>query len=233
MKTLLLLLITAVTLWAELASTEFAKLLELASCESGVNYQILRSSETLSKVEKEFLATSKDELNSMSEPEQIAWYSNLYNFYTIKLIVDNYPTKSIRDLKSPWDSKIVPLWGKQVSLNHIEHEILRKKFNEPRIHFALNCASIGCPPLRATPFSGAGLESQLDEQALSFLSDKNRNSFDGKTLSVSQIFQWYGGDFKKNYGSYEEYIKSVLKISGKVKVKFLKYDWNLNSSTCN
>ncbi len=228
----LLILILSLSLYAAPVSDKYAKLLTASVCESGVNYELLTSSPHLTETEKEFLAVSKEEFLSWNESEQIAWYSNLYNFYTIKLIVDHYPLKSINKIGKPWDKKIVPLFGKKVSLNHVEHEILRKDFYEPRIHFALNCASIGCPPLRTAPFTGNNLSLELDEMALTFLTDKNRNRLDGKALYLSKIFQWYGDDFNKAHGSYEKYVKKVLGIEKKVKVKFLEYDWNLNSSNC-
>ncbi len=233
MKHVLSLLLVTISLFAQPVNIEYNKLLELAVCETGVNYAVAKKSSLMNSVESEFLAVDKSTFDSFSTKQQIAWYSNLYNFYTLKLIVENYPLKSIRDIKTPWDQKIIPLFGKEVSLNHLEHTILRKKYDEPRIHFALNCASIGCPPLRKTPFTGEKLEVQLDEQAQTFLKDESRNRVEGKTLYLSKIFQWYGGDFKKNYGSYQQYAKSVLNITGKMKIKFSEYDWDLNSSTCN
>lgn len=229
MKKLLSILLITFTLSAAPSTVQYGKLLKLSVCEDGVNYQLIKESSLIQKVEKEFLLMNEEEFKTLSENDQIAWYNNLYNFYTVKLIVENMPVKSIRDLKSPWDSKIVPLFGKMISLNHLEHKILRKEYDEPRIHFSLNCASIGCPPLRPTPFTGDSLDIQLDEQAEGFLRDETRNRRENNTIYISQIFQWYGGDFKKKHGSYQNYIKEVLNISGKVKFKFLEYDWGLNS----
>ncbi len=232
MKLLLTILLIASTLIAVPSTTEYEKLLKEVVCETGVQYENAKNSPFMKSAEQEFLALNKSEFNTLDSEQQISWYSNLYNFYTMKLIVEHYPIKSIQDIKSPWDSKIVPLWGKQVSLNHIEHEILRKEYDEPRVHFALNCASVGCPSLRATPFTGSVLNTQLDEQAYKFLTDSTRNRVKGKKLYLSKIFQWYGADFNNNYGSYQEYVKEVLQLSHKVKVVFIEYDWNLNNASC-
>lgn len=232
MKTLVVITVMVTFLWASPVHTKYSELLSYAVCESGVAYEKLYSGEHLADAAHEFETVTKDDLTSCSEAEKIAWYSNLYNFYTIKLIVEKKPQHSIQDIPGAWDIKFVPLFGKKVSLNYIEHTILRKDFYEPRIHFALNCASIGCPALRVTPFTGEELNVQLDEQALLFLKDKSKNRVEGKTLYLSQIFQWYGTDFKREYGSFEEYVKGVLGLEGKFKLRYTNYDWNLNQSSC-
>jgi hypothetical protein len=231
MKQLLLILI-AIALMAAPSSQKYGELLSYAVCETGVNYEVLMKSDHVSKAAAEFQTVTEVEFDKLNESEQIAWYSNLYNFYTIKLIVEHYPTESIRDLKSPWDQKTIPLWGKKVSLNHIEHKVLREKYSEPRIHFALVCASIGCPSLRTTPFTGANLTVELDEQAKLFLTDRSKNRLEDSTLYLSKIFQWYGDDFNDKYGNYQSFVKFVLAIDKKIKVKFLEYDWNLNKAQC-
>lgn len=227
MKQLFILLL-ATLLFAEPSTEQYAKLLDYAVCDEGVHYEKLTKTDHVAMAEQELLAVTKVDFKKMNDAGKIAFYSNLYNFYTIKLIVENYPLKSIMDLEKPWDQKIIPLWGKTISLNQLEHEIIRKEFDEPRIHFALNCASIGCPPLRTEPFTAGSLETQLEEQAHGFLNDTSRNRLEGKTLWLSKIFQWYGDDFNNKHGSYQEYAKKVLGIDSKVKVKFLEYDWNLN-----
>ncbi|MGJ8632949.1 MAG: DUF547 domain-containing protein [Luteolibacter sp.] len=188
--------------------------------------------ETLAKV-------SESDFKSWSESEQIAYLINLYNAGTLKLIIDNYPTKTIRDIDKPWDQKRVKLFGNYASLNHIEHEILRKDYAEPRIHFGVNCASIGCPALRAEAFQGSKIDTQLDEQARGFLNNTSKNRVDkaSGTLYLSSIFDWFKEDFIKKSGSVEKFVapyfpaaeKSLIE-SGKLKVKFSDYDWNLNKS---
>jgi len=179
-------------------------------------------------IDKELASLTKVEFDKLKETDKIAYLINVYNFYTILLIKQNYPVSSIRKIKKPWDTPIVPLFGKKVSLNHIEHEILRKQFKEPRIHFALVCASIGCPAITDEAYIGDKLEKQLDRAAKVFLADNGKNRIETKTLYLSKIFEWYGDDFKEKYGGYKEYIIQLLKLSGDYKIKFIDYDWNLN-----
>ncbi len=198
-------------------------------CSAGVDYRGLQQSGLLDRCLGEF-RLAREEYSGISESGKIAYLINLYNFYTLRLISENYPLKSIRDLRNPWKRDFVPFFGESVSLDHIEHKILRKDFDEPRIHFAVNCASIGCPPLREEPFTGKGLEAQLHAAARSFLAEGERNRVGKGTLYLSRIFDWYGDDFKKKYGGYRNYVQDVLALQGKYEVKFLDYDWGLNDS---
>ena len=131
------------------------------------------------------------------------------------------------------------LFGEYVNLDHIEHDILRKDFADPRIHVGVNCASIGCPALRAEAFQGSKIDAQLDEQFRKFLADSSKNRVDRKagTLYLSSIFDWFKEDFVKKSGSVEKFIAPFLSeadrkavLSGKLNVKHTKYDWNLNKS---
>ena len=178
--------------------------------------------------------------NSWSTNDKIAYWLNAYNAFTIKLIIDHYPVKSIKDLggkhqviffNTPWDIKFFSIGGKTMTLNRIEHRILRQEFREPRIHFALNCASLSCPKLRREAYDGSKLDEQLTDQAKEFLSDKSRNQLDPKTPKLSAIFSFYGKDIKKWSG------KSVIgfinqyasvKIDENAEVDYLDYNWNLN-----
>ncbi len=201
-------------------------------CPAGVDYTGLKQSGLLDSCAGEFRLTEK-EYASQSDPGKIAYLINLYNFYTLRLIVENYPLKSIRDLKKPWKRKFVPFLGKSVSLDYVEHTVLRKDFDEPRIHFAVNCASIGCPPLYSEPFTAEKLESQLEASAKLFLTTGDRNKVEKNVLHLSKIFDWYGSDFDGKYGGYKNYIKTVMGLDGDYRVKFLDYDWGLNDSpTC-
>ncbi len=150
-------------------------------------------------------AVSESAFKSFSTVQQQAFLINAYNAYTVELILTKYPDlASIRDLGSllatPWKRKWVSLLGTTVSLDDIEHEMLRKRgrYDEPRIHFAVNCASIGCPALREEAFVGERLEAQLEEQTVRFLSDRSRNRYNAERtrLDVSKIFDWYGEDFR-------------------------------------
>ncbi len=185
----------------------------------------------------ELATVTKSDFHGFTEKEQLAYLINLYNAATLKLIVDSYPLKSIRDLQSPWKQNRVKLFGEYTSLDAIEHERLRKDYSEPRIHFAVNCASIGCPALRNEAFTAAKLETQLDQQTHAFLNDPSHNRFDpaDNTIHLSSIFDWFGGDFKKHSGSIEKFIapyfpKDAQKpiLSGSAKIKFSDYNWNLN-----
>ncbi|MFK7972736.1 MAG: DUF547 domain-containing protein [Bacteroidia bacterium] len=169
-----------------------------------------------------------------------AYWINAYNAFTVKLIIDNYPLKSIKDLSSTiavptvstiWAKKWFTLGGKEMSLDNIEQGILRKNYDDARIHAALNCASVSCPPLRAEAFTAAKLDAQLDEQMKAWLSDKSRNIISPNHLQLSKIFTWYGGDFKTQ-GTLVEYIQRFtdVKIAADAKISFLDYDWNLNES---
>lgn len=173
-----------------------------------------------------------------SDNEKMAYWINAYNAFTVKLIVDNYPVKSIKDLnpalsiptvRSIWTKEWFKIGGKDFSLDRIEHKILRKDFEEPRIHFAVNCASISCPVLRNEAYTAEKLDVQLDEQARLFLNDTSRNKITAQRVEVSKIFSWFGGDFKKGQSLIQFLNKyTEVQIEEKAKVRFASYDWNLN-----
>lgn len=198
----------------------------------GVHYDRLKEHpEKLVVIRKEFEAVDSKSFATFSEKEQCAFLINAYNFYTIDLVVQNLPLKKgIRDISAPWDKKFINLFGEKASLNYIEHDLLRNKYKEPRIHFALVCASKGCPEILDKPFMSVDLDKQLDYAGKRFLFDKTKNHRDGKTLYLSQIFEWYGLDFNaKHKGGYREYVGKVLGIPVEAfEVKFLPYNWSLN-----
>lgn len=176
--------------------------------------------------------------DTWTDNEKLAYWINAYNAFTVKLIVDNYPLESIKDLNPTlsvptvntiWSKEWFQIGGEDFSLDRIEHKILRKEFEEPRIHFAVNCASISCPVLRPEAYKAKEVDRQLDEQARIFLNDPSRNTITEKRIEVSKIFSWFGGDFKKGQ-SLVEFIDRYTKvdIDKKAKVRFMKYDWNLN-----
>ncbi len=180
----------------------------------------------------------------MSRPEKMAYWINSYNAHTIALILKNYPVKSIKDINkvrgAPWKNRYIPtkLEGRTVlSLDDIENSILRTNFNDPRLHFALVCAAIGCPPIRPEAYHPLRLEKELTTQAKSFINDEKNNRYDRKenTLYLSSIFEWYRGDFgaatnlKKvaryvaRYADHAEFWEARSPA-----IKFLNYDWRLN-----
>lgn len=165
-----------------------------------------------------------------SKNEKLAYYINLYNAATVKLIIDNYPLKSIKDINSPWDKRWVLVDGKKLSLGNIEHKILRK-MDEPRIHFAINCASYSCPKLINKAFLPETMEEQLEDATIDFVNDTSRNKISENKVQLSNIFKWYKGDFTDN-GTLIDYLNlySKTKTEKKAKVSHLTYDWGLNES---
>ncbi len=175
----------------------------------------------------------------LSEDEQFAFYANAYNAWTIKLILNGYPDiKSIKDLgnlfQSPWKKEIVRIDGELLTLDNVEHDILRPRFKDPRVHFAINCAAVSCPPLRPEPFQGDILSSQLDDSTRSFFKNPANYKFDGNKFYVSRIFKWFAEDFNHDILSFylkyaEGDLKQKLSANRKnVQVKYLDYDWDLN-----
>lgn len=197
-------------------------------------------------------AVNATDFTNWSQPEQLAFLINAYNAYTVELILTRYPKlDSIKDLGSllqnPWKKSFVPLFGKMLSLDDIEHGMIRKPgyYNEPRIHFAVNCASIGCPGLLNEAYTGTKLEAQLETVTRAFLTDRSRNRYDVTTgrLDVSKIFDWYREDFERGWKGWHKldqffarYADSLTDtpeaeasvIAGNIKIRFLDYDWTLN-----
>jgi hypothetical protein len=172
-------------------------------------------------------------------PERFAFYANAYNAWTIKLILMHYPgIESIKEtgslFRSPWEKRFVKLEGRMMTLDEIEHDTLRADYKDPRIHFAVNCASKGCPPLYHEPFEGRILESQLDDATRRFVNDPARYRLEDGTLYVSKIFDWYGEDFNDDpVGFFIKFAEGDLKTRltqqrGQLKVGYLDYDWSLN-----
>ena len=192
-----------------------------------VDYGAFRSSKTELAAYLEVLAKNEPQAD-WSKNEKLAYYINLYNAATVKLILDNYPTNSIKDIKKPWGKDIVTIGDAMVSLGYIEHKVLRK-MNEPRIHFAINCASYSCPKLVNKAFTAAGMEQQLEAATKDFVNDTTRNQFSPEEAKLSEIFKWYKGDFTVE-GSLKEYINNYLAtpMTASTKIKYLKYNWNLN-----
>ena len=167
--------------------------------------------------------------DSWKNNEKLTYWINAYNAFTIDLIIRNYPLKSIMDIEKAWDIKFIQIGAKTYSLNDIEHEIIRKEFNEPRIHFALVCAAVSCPPLRNEAFIAAKLETQLQEQTVKFINNPDKNNIWENSAKVSQIFNWFNEDFTKA-GTVQDYLNkfSKTKLSPKAKIEFMDYSWDLN-----
>lgn len=198
------------------------------SASGNVNYSEIKADHNaLNTILKEFEDNYPEK--NWSNNEKLAYWINAYNIFTIKLIVDNYPTTSITKITTePWKKKFINLRGTTISLNHIENEIIRKEFNEPRIHFALNCASKSCPVLLNTAYTSDNLQSKLTSQTKRFLNDTSKNKFDNKNIYISKIFDWYKEDFTQN-GTVIDFInKYRTEQLSSPKINFTEYSWDLN-----
>ncbi len=215
----------------------YADLLKNHVKDGMVDYKGFKNDEA--KLDQYLKVLENIDTKALSRNEQFAFYINAYNAWTLKLILDGYPgLKSIKDLggvfKSPWKKEICRLDGNIFSLDHIEHNILRPRYKDPRVHFGVNCASKSCPPLLAKPYVGTTLDKQLEDSAVGFINNPSYNYFKGNTLYVSKIFEWFGGDFNNNIIGYvRKYARGDLKKAlnkndSKIKVKYLNYDWSLN-----
>ncbi len=179
--------------------------------------------------------------DAMSENDQIAYWANLYNALTLKVVLENYPVKSIRKIKSgllsigPWDRDATVVNGETLTLNNIEHDILRKKYPNPQyVHYMVNCASIGCPNLADKLWTGATLETDREQAARDFINSPRGVKIKGDTLEVSSIYQWFKGDFG---GSKSETLKHLREFAGPdlaaaidagAKIDGHDYNWSLN-----
>ncbi|MDD4976384.1 MAG: DUF547 domain-containing protein [Bacteriovorax sp.] len=211
---------------------------------SSVNYSDLKQTPgPLNLYLQSLESVSMSEFSTFNESQKLAFLINTYNAFTIKLIIDHYPVKSIKDIgsvfSSPWKKKFFKLFNEEISLDQIEHNKIRNHFKEARIHFALVCASKGCPALLNEAYIATKLHQQLENSSKLFLRDLSRNQFNKEklTLELSPIFKWYGEDFKKYYGSIKEFIanlmyddRSIQELikNNKTEVKFTDYDWSLN-----
>ena len=160
--------------------------------------------------------------------EQMAYWINAYNAFTVKLILDNYPLARITDLHqgNPWDVRWIQLGEQTYSLNNIENDILRPRYQDPRIHFAVNCAARSCPPLLNRAWTGENLEAFLEQQTKTFLNNAEYTDLKPGAVTVSKIFEWYAVDFGNLIDFLNRY--AVDKVAADAKVTFREYDWTLN-----
>lgn len=208
-----------------------------------VDYNALKATpKDLNAYLDQLAAMRESEFKRWKQQEQIAFLLNAYNAFTLRLIIDHYPVKSIKDigtfLKGPWDQPVVRLFGKTLTLATVEHQILRERYSEPRIHFAMVCAARGCPPLRAEAYQPDALDRQLDDQARQFLAilEKNRVNASERVVYLSPIFKWFAGDFEKKSGSVLAFLRPYFPEEprhafekGGLRIKYTDYDWSLNN----
>lgn len=221
------------------------------------NYAALaRERATLKGYLAQLSAVSANEFAAWSRAQRMAFLINAYNAFTLELMLQHYPVKSIKDigglLDNRWKRRFIPLLGREVSLDEIEHDMLRRPgaYDDVRIHYAVNCASIGCPALRAEAFVAERLSEQLEEQAVRFLSDRTRNRARAGKLEVSMIFKWFREDWERGLSGFdgkspvtrsiETYLARYAKLlsdapseqaaiaAGQLPVSYLDYDWSIN-----
>ena len=205
--------------WNELLRTH-------VSATGRVDYQGFRNDRAKLDAYLSELAANRP-ARSAPRAEQLAYYINAYNAYTIQLILDNWPLKSIRDIGEPWDKPFVKLGDQTLTLNQLEHELIRPRFNEPRIHFALVCAAKSCPPLANRAYTAGNLESMLESRTRAFLRNERFNVTQEEVAVLSPLFDWYEEDF----GDVREYVNGYLErpMREGVPIRFGEYDWGLNN----
>ena len=237
------------TSWNELLKKHVVVLADGQATQ--VNYEaMLKDRIAITLYLEELASISRGEFDAWSSSEQLAFLINAYNAWTVELILSEYSDlRSIRQIGllpfSAWRRKIVRLFDEQHSLDEVEHGMIRGWgiYNEPRIHFAVNCAAIGCPALRAEAYLGKSLDQQLEENTKLFLSDRTRNYYLDGQLYVSSIFDWYEEDFEQGWhgiNSVSEFLLNYVTELGldadsilfleqeRIRIEYLRYDWDLN-----
>jgi len=240
--------------------TDYAQLLARHVDGARVAYAALKADRAaLDRVIAQFDAPAARGEAGWTREQRMAFWINAYNAFTLRAIVDHYPIpspwftllprNSIRQIDGVWTRLTWPVAGRPVTLDDIEHKILRPVFHDARVHFAINCASVSCPPLAAGPYRDQALDAQLDAAARRYLGSPEGLQIDGDTIRVSSILDWYGEDFVPRYapliaGERSAKDKAILGViithgnadaatraaRGNSKIAFLKYDWSLNDS---
>jgi hypothetical protein len=210
----------------------FNHVLKTHVVDGQVDYEVMKADpQPLAAYLMEAGMVKEPEFNTWNQSEQLSFLINLYNAATLQLILDHYPVKSIKKIgslfKGPWDQPSVSLFGNTITLNDLEHGIIRKRYNEPRIHMALVCAAQSCPPLRSEVYTADQLDIQLDDQSRIYLASPDGLVIDraAGVVRISSIFKWYGDDFSSVEGFIEKH--SGESIKG-LKIRYLNYDWSLN-----
>lgn len=227
---------------AEFDHSAFHELLqEVVDYEAGrVDYRSLNEQRV--KLDSYLTSIAQANLTELNRDEQLALFINAYNGYTLKLILENYPVESIKNIDNPWGTKRYKVAGHELSLDNIEHNIIRPIYLDERIHFAVNCAAIGCPALADFAFVGPRIDEQLDEVSKRAMSNERYARVKGQTLYLTKILDWYGSDFTDD--AYQGARKTVAQwvaqhstpqikkvvdaANGDPNVSFVDYDWRLN-----
>lgn len=183
-------------------------------------------------------------VSTLARPEQLAYWINLYNALTVQCVLEHYPVRSIRDIdispglfaSGPWGAKLVRVEGEDLSLDDIEHRILRPIWKDPRIHYAVNCASLGCPNLEPEPFSAAAMDRMLDAAALAYVNHPRGVSLTGRRLVVSSIYVWFKADFGDSDAGVLRHLKAyaspdlAMELDKRHRIDGHDYDWALNDA---
>ncbi len=234
-----LLLLASASLWGggdAALYDEYGRLLEAYVHDAKVDYRAWSVNEEDKAALDDHLARmAQVDVASLSDAEQQAFYINLYNAAMLQAVLDHYPTKSVTDIRPAFGifrEEFIELGGRKVSLDHIEKGVLLKRWDEPRHHMAVNCASASCPPLRSEPYTGAELDQQLTEQARRFADSFHAAQIDrGKrTVYVSSLFDWYADDFPGKTPVYWLNRYRTKRLPEEYDVKFIEYDWSLNET---
>ncbi|MED5377903.1 MAG: DUF547 domain-containing protein [Acidobacteriota bacterium] len=236
----------------------YALILSQFVVDDRVDYRRLADNrDSLDTVVEELSAVSRLTFNAWSREKRLAYWINVYNLFTLRTIVDHYPIQgswfslyprnSIQQIDGAWDTITWKAGGQTVTLDEIEHDILRPTFNEPLLHFAINCAAVSCPPLRNEPYRADTLKTQLADSTRKTLAKTNWLRLHDDTLYLTAILDWFGEDFVSHFGqtvganraerdraflglvaTYGPREIASLAHTGTPKIRFLKYDWTLN-----
>ena len=192
-----------------------------------VNYKGFKNDQSKLKIYLNTLAKHIP-TEQWSRYDTLAYWINVYNAFTIKLILDNYPVNSIKDIKNPWDLRFIKLGATWYTLNDIEHTILRK-MEDPRIHFGINCASVSCPKLLNKAFTAQNVNTELESLTIDFINNPEKNTISANKIEISKIFPWFAKDFKTK-GSLIDFLNTYSKtrIHNNAQKSFKKYNWLLN-----
>lgn len=205
-----------------------------------VDYKAMRADSNTLNQYLDLLRDNPPNDKHWTPDERMAYWINAYNAFTVALVVEHYPVASIKDIKNGipfvntvWDIKFIRIGDTELDLNNIEHGILRKEFTEPRVHFALVCASMSCPKLQRRAFVADQLNMQLDEAATAFFLEPFRNDIQPNQLHLSKLLDWYWMDFKDQYPDQRALVNRYSKtpVVADAPVTFLEYDWSLNEQT--
>ena len=231
----------AVALTFDQAHAAWTRQLQQFVQDGVVDYASWKKSEPeLDSYLRQLLSIPKARFATFTRGEELAFLINAYNAYTVRLILDNYPLDSIRSIGllpgAAFRRSFIPLFGEELSLNDLEGRL--REFKEPRLHFAIVCASKSCPKLRSEAYRAADLETQLDQAARGFLGDPSKNRFEPGLMRLSSIFKWYRADFAEGSasasgsgsgsGSVEAFVGRYVKLASPARIDYLDYDWALN-----